>query len=168
MVTTELSEVFILVHLKEISTTSPSLVPTAIQSPTKNGLSDIIENPEIKFFTKSCAANATTALPIPRPAIRLDGFMPKTAKIKSPAPMYITYFRILLVKLATVLLPSGKSSFLNFLTIPFLGSTKFTSPFAIMQIIAISSTCLHIVNACAGGFNRYTYSIYSYANKQCF
>ena len=51
IVTTELSAVCIFVHLNEISITSPSFTPTEIQSPTKKGLSESIEKPDIKFLS---------------------------------------------------------------------------------------------------------------------
>ena len=97
-----LSAVLIFVDLNEISITVPSLLPTQIQSPTKKGLSVYIDIPEINPFTKSCAAKATSAPPIPSPATKPDISYPNSYIIVKPANAYITHFKILEIKFTTV------------------------------------------------------------------
>ena len=66
----DLSNFLIVVDLKPIFSTIPSMVPsTKIQSPILNLFSTRTKIPEIKFLNKSCAPNATATPNKPKPAM---------------------------------------------------------------------------------------------------
>ena len=84
IIANDLSNFLIVVDLKPIFSTIPSIIPsTKIQSPILNLFSTKTKIPEIKFLNKSCAPKATATPNKPSPAIIGPIFIPQSSKNSS-------------------------------------------------------------------------------------